>query len=308
VRGLDVRQQQKTAEGGTESPVSAPPRAQSVRRGDMNVAEVVLRIVHSKDLVGHEEVDPQRVERLVRRLQSDGVLKNPPVVAKAGSQHVVLDGATRVAALRKLGVRDVLVQIVDYRGPGIDLHSWCHVIVGMRGKELKTALRSHRGLEVQDTHPAVAETALSRREILCYLMLRDGGVVSVAGGENLEEQATLLNEIVGLYARRVQVYRVMGDDMDALLDEYPDLSAIVVFPCYTCAEISRMALNGAKLPMGVTRHAISGRALGLNVDLVMLDSDIPLEQKNVWLTNLIKNRTKTKRVRFYPEPVVRFDE
>ena len=40
----------------------------------------------------------------------------------------------------------------------------------------------------------------------------------------------------------------------------------------------------------------------------MLDSDIPLEHKNLWLANLIKSRIKNKRVRFYPEPVFRFDE
>jgi hypothetical protein len=274
----------------------------------MNIADVVLRIVHSKDLIGHEEVDPSRVERLVRRLQSDGVLKNPPVVARAGSQHVVLDGATRVAALRKLGVRDVLVQIVEYDRPGIDLYSWCHVIAGMQGRELMAAVRGHGGLEVQYTDLLMARVALSRRRILCYLMLRDRGVVSVAGGTSPEERASLVNEVVGLYVRRAQVYRVMGDDLDTLLEEYPDLSAVVVFPSYTCGEIMRTALNGAKLPMGVTRHAISGRALGVNVDLVMLDSDIPLEQKNLWLANLIKSRIKNKRVRFYPEPVFRFDE
>jgi len=303
-----VRQQQKAAKGGTEPLISVSPGAHSVGRGDMNVADVVLRIVHSKDLIGQEEVDPSRVERLVRRLQSDGVLKNPPVVARAGSQHVVLDGVTRVAALRKLGVRDVLVQIVDYDGPGIDLHSWCHVIAGMHGRELMTAVKSHGGLEVQYTDLLLARIALSRRRILCYVMLRDRGVVSVAGGASPEERVTLVNEVVGLYVRRAQVYRVMGENLDALLEEYPDLSAVVVFPCYTCGEIMRTALNGAKLPMGVTRHAISGRALGLNVDLVMLDSDIPLEQKNLWLDNLIKSRIKNKRVRFYPEPVFRFDE
>ena len=147
------------AEAGTECLVSVPAGVQWLRRGEMNVGDVVLRIVHSKDLIGHEEVDPTRVEGLLRRLQSDGVLKNPPVVARAGSQHVVLDGVTRVAALRKMGIRDVLVQIVDYDGPRIDLDSWCHVIVGMRGKELLTAVRSHGGLEVQYTDLMMARIA-----------------------------------------------------------------------------------------------------------------------------------------------------
>jgi hypothetical protein len=308
MRELEVRRQQIATEGGTETKRFVPPGDQSLRRGEMNVGDVVLRIVHSKDLIGHEDVDPARVERLLRRLQSDGVLKNPPVVAKAGSQHVVLDGVTRVAALRKMGIRDVLVQIVDYDGPGIDLDSWCHVIVGMRGRELMTAMKGHGGLEVQYTDLLMARIGLSRRRILCYILLHDRGVVSVAGGTSPEERVTLVNDMVGLYVRRAQVYRTIGDDLDELLEEYPDLSAVVVFPCYTCGEIMRTALNGAKLPMGVTRHAISGRALGLNVDLVMLDSDIPLEQKNLWLTNLLKNRIKNKRVRFYPEAVFRFDE
>lgn len=274
----------------------------------MNLTDVVLRIVHSEDLLGHEAVDPRRVERLVRRLRSDGVLKNPPAVADAGGKYVVLDGATRVAALRELVIRDIVVQIVDYDAPGIDLHSWCHVIVGMPAKELIKELQGCSGLEIRSTDLQSAKAALSRRQLLSYVLLRDGGVMAVAGTPELEAQVRLLNELVSVYGNSSQVYRVVVDDLDGLLEEYPDLSAVVVLPCYRRGEIMSTALNGAKLPMGVTRHAISGRALGLNVDLVMLDSDIPLEQKNIWLANLIRNKIKNKRVRFYPEPVFRFDE
>jgi len=274
----------------------------------MKVADVVLRIVHAEHVIGHEEVHQRRVERLVRRLRSDGVLRNPPVVAAAGSQYVLLDGATRVAALRELGIRDVLVQIVDYDVPGIEIHSWCHVVVGMPTAELLKEMQGHRGLEVRPTDLLDARTSLRRRELLSYVILRDGNVMAVEGEPGLEEQVRLLNEVVSLYGNQAQVYRVVGDDVDALKEEYPDLSAVVVFPCYTCGEILSTALDGSKLPMGVTRHAISGRALGLNVDLVMLESDIPLEQKNVWLRNLIRSRIKNKRVRLYPEPVFRFDE
>jgi len=285
-----------------------PPPRFSLTGKAMNVADVVLRIVHLEDLIGHEEVDQRRVERLVRRLQSDGVLKNPPVVATGGGQYVVLDGVTRVAALTRLGVRDVLVQIVNYHAPGVELYSWCHVIVGMPADQLAREMEGFVGLEIRATDLQSARAALSRRQLLSYVVLRDGAVIALAGESQLESQVRLLNDFVKLYESRAQVYRAVSDDLDALLEEYPDLSAVVVFPCYGCGEIMTTALNGAKLPMGVTRHAISGRALGLNVDLVMLDSDIPLEQKNIWLTNLIRSKIKNKRVRFYPEPVFRFDE
>jgi len=154
----------------------------------------------------------------------------------------------------------------------------------------------------------LARRALSLRTILCYLVLQNGTVLGAKGGMNLEAQAALLNDIVDLYKGKAEVYRVTSDEIENLLEEHPDLTTAVVFPCYSRGEIMRISLNRVKLPMGVTRHIISGRALGLNVDLVMLDSDIPLEQKNVWLDSLIKRKTKDKRVRFYQEPVFRFDE
>lgn len=274
----------------------------------MKPTDVVLRIVHSTDVIGHEEVDPNRVEWLARRLQVDGILKNPPAVVEAGERYVVLDGATRVAALRSLGIRDVLVQIVDYHAPSIELFAWCHVVVNASRDELVEGLEDLEGLEVKAMDLDLARRALSLRTILCYLVLPDGAVLGAKGGMRLEAQVALLNDIVGLYKGQAEVYRVATDEIDDLLGEYPDLTAVIVFPSYSRGEIMRTSLDGAKLPMGVTRHTISGRALGLNVDVVMLDSDIPLEQKNVWLESLIKRKIKDNRVRFYPESVFRFDE
>lgn len=274
----------------------------------MNLTDVVLRIVHSGDLIGHEVVDPRRVERLVQRLRSDGILKNPPAVVDVGGKYVVLDGATRVAALRELGIRDVVVQIVDYEPPGVELHSWCHVVVGMACKDLVDGLNLVNGIEVKSMELHTARAELSLKSIPCYVLLRDGGVLAAVGCSNLEAQVNLLNDIVDLYGGCADVYRAATDSMEELLEEYPELTAVVVFPCFSPADIMSTSLDGARLPMGVTRHSISGRALGVNVDIVMLDSDIPLEQKNVWLENLIKSMVKGKRVRFYPEPVFRFDE
>ena len=274
----------------------------------MKLTDVVLRVVHSTDVIGHEEVDPKRVERLAQRLQSDGILKSPPVVAEAGDQYVVLDGATRVAALRELGIRDLLVQIVDYHAPNIQLHAWFHAIIGMPRDGLVKGMEDLEGIEVKSMDLQLARRALSLRSILSYLVLQDGTVLGTKGGMNLEAQVALLNDIVDLYKGHAEVYRVMTDVVEDLLEEYPDLTAVVAFSSYSRGEIMRTSLNGTKLPMGVTRHTISGRVLGLNVDLVMLDSDIPLEQKNVWLDSLIRRKIKDRRVRFYQEPVFRFDE
>ena len=74
-----------------------------------------LRILPIDLLVEHEFNDAQRTEPLARRLETEGVLKNPPVVTPMGdgdSRYVVLDGANRVTALHILGYTHILVQVV----------------------------------------------------------------------------------------------------------------------------------------------------------------------------------------------------
>jgi hypothetical protein len=227
---------------------------------------------------------------------------------EVGGRYVVLDGASRVAALRELGIRDVVVQIVDYEPPGVELQSWCHVVVGMGCRDLVDGLNLVQGVEVKSMELPAARAELSLRSILCWVVFRDGGVLAAPSCCGLNAQVNLLNDVVALYRECADVCRAATDSMQELMEEYPQLTAVVVFPCFSPADIMSTSLDGARLPMGVTRHSISGRALGVNVDIVMLDSGIPLEQKNVWLDNLIRSRVKGKRVRFCPEPVFRFDE
>ena len=85
-----------------------------------------LHIVGLDDVVLHEDPDMERVARLVDRFSADGILKNPPVVGRRkGHRRIVLDGANRITALRKLGVTeqpwfrggDVIPSLSRGRGP-----------------------------------------------------------------------------------------------------------------------------------------------------------------------------------------------
>ena len=113
--------------------------------------------------------------------------------------------------------------------------------------------------------------------------------------------------MVAAYAGRGELYRVAHTDVERLLAEHGRLSALVVFPRYHPDEIRRLALNGSKLPMGVTRHIIPGRALRINIPLDVLSGDDPLDQKNAWLDEW-KAKMRERRARFYQEPVFLFDE
>lgn len=274
----------------------------------MDVSEITLRIVHVDDVIPHEEVDPVVVQRLAERLREDMVLRNPPVVAQADDKYVVLDGATRVDALKLLGVRDVLVQIVDYASPCICLASWHHVVQTVPPSALIEQIAALDGIAVEQVDAKHAEHALAIRTILCFVLLRNGAVYAVRGATDLRGSVAQLNHIVQLYMGHTVVPRVVTTQLDLLTREYPDLSAVIVFPIFTPAEVTRLPLEGLRLPAGITRHLIGGRALGTNTSLVRLMSDESLEAKNAWLAEWLMEKIHARKVRFYQEPVFVFDE
>lgn len=96
--------------------------------------------------------------------------------------------------------------------------------------------------------------------------------------------------------------------MPLLVKEYPNLSAVIAFPAYAPSDVVEIALNGSKIPMGVTRHLIPGRALGLNIPMEKFDDSSSLEEKNAWLDESIRQRLKVNKIRLYQEPVFVFDE
>jgi hypothetical protein len=107
----------------------------------------VLRFVPVADLIPHEQADQVRTEPLVQRLRTEGVLKNPPVVAPIPGEprYVVLDGANRVEAARRLGLPHLVVQVVDYEDPRLVVEAWTHVISGEDPQAFFEAVRGIEG-------------------------------------------------------------------------------------------------------------------------------------------------------------------
>jgi ParB-like chromosome segregation protein Spo0J len=86
-----------------------------------------LHFVPLNKVILHEHTEPRRVERLVNRLVNEAILANPPIVAQANDYYVVLDGATRVTALKQLNFPHIIVQVVSPED-GLGLRTWFHII------------------------------------------------------------------------------------------------------------------------------------------------------------------------------------
>src|SRR3989442_10262359 len=112
-----------------------------------------LRIVPSDALVPHEREDESRAGRLSERFRQSGLMKNPPIVTEAvsadsGPRFVVLDGANRVSAARATKLPHVLVQVVRYDEPGMELTTWHHALSGFPVERLARELAKVAGLRL----------------------------------------------------------------------------------------------------------------------------------------------------------------
>jgi hypothetical protein len=278
----------------------------------MEAKELNLAIVPLPAVLLHEEIEHRRVEKLVERLKTDRVLKNPPIVTQVqeGSEirYVVLDGASRASALHQLQAPDILVQIVDYHSPDLKLDSWNHLLLDITPQGLRRELDEVSCVAMVEMDEVQARRELDERRILAYLKFTDGRSVGLRCSSDLTEQAHALNEVVRSYEAKVELYRVASTNLEQLVADPRRLAAVMVFPKYKPDEIVQLALNGAKVPMGITRHIIRGRALRVNLPLEVLERAEPLATKNAWLDAWLAEKMRNRNVRFYQEPVFLFDE
>lgn len=271
-----------------------------------------LLILPADALILHEEVEARRVDPLVKRLQADELLKNPPIAAPIDcplgcqGRHVILDGANRTTALWKLEAPHHLVQAVDYQE--VELDTWGHLITGV---PLEVFLRTvaETGLELEPSTREDARRQLARRQISVSITLPTGKVFALRGKGSLVTESEVLRRLASVYNGRSVFHRVKSDRVADLVDLYEDVTALIRFPSFVPEEIMRLADDGHKLPTGITRHIIHGRALRVNLPLsVLMDEKRSTEQKNEWLREWSRQKLAAREIRYYQESTFLFDE
>ena len=272
---------------------------------------LALEVAPIERVVPHERHDARRVAKLAERIAQDGMLANPPITARVGDAYVVLDGATRVTAFRRLGYPHIVVQVVDPDADEVKLHRWYHAVHGGRADDLLRALREVPNL-VMDEQPVEAlHEASLHGNTAGHLTTVDGrGYLIQAGGAAGDpgDWLTVLSDLVERYGSWGHVERTMNHDLASLHSQYPDFAGLFTFPKFTLEMILSLAAEGRTVPAGITRFVIPGRILRLNAPLARMASDEPLESKRRWLDNLVRERLADRQVRYYQEPVILLDE
>lgn len=252
-----------------------------------------LRVVPLEGIRRHEEIDPLRVERLMGRIGADSTQVNPMMCAEASTgELVLLDGATRTEALKKLGLEHAVVQMVQRSHA--KLETWHHVIRGCPSADVVTQIEATAGLELTEAGPTPRIHAV------------EGSYSSVVGNA-LSINATL-STLVDTYIGTRKVSRIIDPSTEQVGWSFPDWSVVVEFPTLTIEDVVSAAVGQDLLPAGITRFLIDDRALRLNMDLDLLRSDLSREDKQQVLDELLEQRAHEGRIRRYEEPVYILDD
>jgi hypothetical protein len=268
-----------------------------------------MQIVETRSMQPHEDIDEGRSQRLIRALQTQGFLKNPPAVWRIEGEverYVVLDGANRTMAVRDMGFPHMLVQIAN---EGVEVKSWNHILSEGNIGPLIQSLQGISGLKVSETDEFRAAAALAREESLAYIVLPDGVTWQLGvDGADLTEKLMWLTEFVKLYEGSFRRERTTTDNLSELSNVFPDMNCLIVHPQFSVSDVIEAASSGQLFPSGLTRFLISPRALRVNFPLAMLADRSPVEEKRKALGEWIRQRVEQRRVRYYAESTFVFDE
>lgn len=272
-----------------------------------------LRIVPTDDIVPHEPVDNARVQKLVETLLQDNILKNPVIVTPLRledehEQFLLLDGTNRHSGLRTLNIQHTLVQVVQYDTPQVRISAWNHVLTHTSRSQIEVSLQTLPGTSTSLIDRRDAQSLLEHNEILAYCILDDDTTLAFDSPHNLMGRIKTLRDIVDTYIQSGPIHRTALSDPQDIQAIYPDLVAVMVFPVLTHHDILEIASLNEKVPSGITRHIIQGRALRLNYDLAKLRSAHAVNLKNSELRSWIENQFSARSARLYEEATYLFDE
>ncbi len=281
----------------------------NVKNDALKIGELPrLHIVAIEDVILHEDPDIERVARLVERFSADGILKNPPVVASTNSngKHIVLDGANRLTALKKIGLSHVLVQEIGLKDDGLKIDCWHHAIEHLGMEEILIHAEQTDGVKVV---PGGGEEGSELvPDLLCRVAFADGETVVLKGSVILLERIAQLQNFTHVYQKFAYLDRVSYTNLDDLRRNYRHFTALISFGRFTKDDLIALTNAEVRVPSGITRVLLPKRALRFNLQLEMLSASLSLEEKEEWLQENIREKVNDKSIRFYREPTFFFDE
>ncbi|MBU1317647.1 MAG: ParB N-terminal domain-containing protein [candidate division Zixibacteria bacterium] len=264
-----------------------------------------LRIIGTDLLRPLSSLSEPITRRLAAGMAAAGIQKNPIAVASVGSsEFIILDGVARWSALKRLGIRDALTQVVDLDDPLSKLSSWNHVVRHLTARELEnmasklklTLSTAEETVSIHDRHIG-ADTLVA--------LLGDDKTYRIEfDRSDLISFNQTLSRLITAYSANSQVIRLPSESLiDGSLISRTGGEAHITLPVYTQSEVSHLMKSGYLLPPHTLCYSFPCRYLGIRISLDILSQDVPSDDKNGFLDELIRMRLSRSRAAYYPQSV-----
>jgi hypothetical protein len=271
-----------------------------------------LRILPTDKLRPHESVDVSRITNLTSAIAEDGVLRNPPIVtALTGSSgaFLVLDGANRTHALQELNIPFTVAQVVNPASDDIRVQTWNHAVIGSSIEDLIAQATAGSRISAELLERPMESAALRDQALLAAISDSAGRQWQLRCAEStLTEHLRCLDHLVNTYSEAARIERTNAVSAAALMELYPAISYVVVFPAFRVSDVVEVATEGRLFPSGLTRFVVSPRALRVNYPLSLLSDTADLEILRSRLRDWIDEMLSRRSVRYYAESTFVFDE
>lgn len=278
-----------------------------------------LEIIPLENILVHEESDPTRSHDLIARLKKTGVFTDPIIVASLGDdKYLQLDGMNRINCFKKMGIKNILCQIVDYSNQEeIELSSWIHLFKAKREDFFKY-IRKNKDLVIKRADvEQIGSRHLKEKDygrLVTIIDKKEGTYIVSTAGEFMDK-ISRLNYIVDFYkeniTRSILPFNMTSRNIRLFFYEHPHLNfydnpqtnIMVVFPNFTPQQIIEVVQSGGYIPAGVSRHLVKGRCLNINLPMTFFDNKKSFKELNRQLDKYLRS----KNVRFYEETTIHFE-
>lgn len=236
----------------------------------------------------HEEIIPEMLDALVKKIQADKVFKDPVIVDE--KTLVVLDGMHRVAASKRLGFKYIPVCLVNYDDPRIKLYAWSRGIVGIDVNKLMKVVNEvgFTYVKLGDVKEALRELRGRRYSVLIVTRGDLYGLVSNTQDiKSVYDRVKFVEEAVKQESGAIY-YFTEEESIEKVSRGEIDLALIPT--AITKEEVRSVALRGEVFIHKATRHVIPARPLGINVPLEWLKDTNPLSDLRTRLVEYLSRR------------------
>lgn len=235
----------------------------------------------------HEEIIPELVENLARKISDDGSFFHPIVVERGCS--VVLDGMHRVAASKKMGFRYIPVCLVDYDNPNIQVGSWYRLF---QNPSLQEALEVcvGLGLSVQEGSFDGHLKLIERREAIAALFSSERSLALQGAARGIKDAYDLIRDIGEHLRRRGSMIRYDTENEAQKKVNDGRISIGLATPVISKNEIVAVALSDRIFAPKSTRHIIPARPMAVNIPTDWLWGDLSLGETNRMMVDLLKSK------------------